>query len=64
MVMFIIGFFTAWSLLAIFCYWQDGRQGGICLFDGWATKVLVLPCFVFILPFEIIHEKIKKHLTK
>jgi hypothetical protein len=51
-------------LLAIFCYWQDGRQGGICLFDGWATTLLVLPCFIFILPFEIIHEKMKKHLTK
>jgi hypothetical protein len=64
MLMFIIGFFTAWMALSIFAYFADNGSTGICLFDGWGTILLLLPLYVVAMPVLFIYDKIKKFLKK
>lgn len=57
MMMFGIGFVCAWFILAAFVYFVDGANGGICLFDGWAIYVLLLPFIPFGLLIKWIQER-------
>lgn len=57
--MFFIGFFTAWTLIAVFVLCVDNRNTGIQLFDGWSTNVLTLPVLIIILPIRFIIIKIQ-----
>ena len=60
MLMFIIGFITAWSILSVFVYFADNGNTGICLFDGWGTIVLLLPLYIIVMPVLFIYSKIFK----
>ena len=57
--MFLIGFFTAWTLISIFVLCADNRNTGIQLFDGWGANVLTLPILIIILPINFIITFVK-----
>lgn len=60
MMMFIIGFVTAWLLLGVFFYVREGAGGWSIWANNWDTIVMMLPAIPFILLIEIIQEKILK----
>lgn len=62
--MFLIGFFTAWILIAIFVLCVDNRNTGIQLFNGWGTNVLTLPVLIIILPIHFIVTKVQNLKNK
>lgn len=45
MKMFLLGALCAWVLLAILAFMSEEiiKNGGIVLFDGWASYILTLP---------------------
>lgn len=64
MLMFVIGFVTAWAVLSVFAYFADNGNTGICLFDGWGSIVLLLPLYVVVMPVLFVYDKIKKIVKK
>lgn len=60
MLMFVIGFVTAWLLLGIFFYVRDGASGWSIWEPTWDTIVMMLPAFPIILLIEFIEAKILK----
>lgn len=60
MMMFIIGFVTAWLLLSIFFYAREGTGSWSIWAHSWDTIIMMLPAIPIILLVEIIQEKIFK----
>ena len=61
MLNFIIGALAAWIVLSIIAYISETSQsGGICLFDGWAVIILLLPIYTFAFIIRPIYKLFKK----
>lgn len=60
MMMFVIGFVTAWLLLGIFFYVRSDAGGWSIFSTSWDTILMVLPACPIILLIEFIEVKILK----
>ncbi len=65
MLMFAIGAFAMWVILGtIAMISENSRNGGIALFDGWATTILCLPIILPCYAIGAVMALCKKYLTK
>lgn len=61
MLMFILGFVSAWGMGAFFAILFDNECGsGIELFDGWGATLLLLPALIVIYLIGAIYRAVKK----
>ena len=63
MLMFVIGFFSCWFIIAFVITALNGH-GGIELFDGWLTYTIQAPVVPIVLAYRPFYKLYKKHKNK